>query len=180
MEVCKLPTSPCFLSRLNPLSETNLNPADATPGFCTARGELRRCWRAFCHGGPKAPKSRPEPPEGPGPPGFPEWREVDTAAAMKRFQETAGCQRAVVLGWLRSFSGTGKRNQSVHLYSTHKVRDALQRRQSDGGIVGQVLKQLPMQDGGPWSFQGQSSREPPRGLQHVVVLVQVRIKSWDV
>lgn len=39
--------------------------------------------------------------------------EVDTAAAMQRFQET--------------------------------VREALQQRQNDSGLVGQVLKQLPMQ-----------------------------------
>ena len=39
--------------------------------------------------------------------------EVDTTAAMQRFQET--------------------------------VREALQQRQNDSGLVGQVLKQLPMQ-----------------------------------
>eukprot|EP00439_Symbiodinium_sp_Y106_P018491 s423_g2.t1 len=61
--------------------------------------------------------------------------EVDTAAAMKRFQET--------------------------------VRDALQRRQNDGGIVGQVLKQLPMQD-----FVDLFDTLPP-GSDEIVALTEV-------
>ncbi|CAE7895281.1 ARSA1, partial [Symbiodinium microadriaticum] len=61
--------------------------------------------------------------------------EVDTAAAMKRFQET--------------------------------VRDALQQRQSDGGIVGQVLKQLPMQD-----FVDLFDTLPP-GSDEIVALTEV-------
>jgi len=61
--------------------------------------------------------------------------EVDTAAAMKRFQET--------------------------------VRDALQQRQSDGGIVGQVLNQLPMQD-----FVDLFDTLPP-GSDEIVALTEV-------
>ncbi|CAJ1359123.1 unnamed protein product [Effrenium voratum] len=61
--------------------------------------------------------------------------EVDTAAAMQRFQDT--------------------------------VRDALQQRQGDGGIVGQVLKQLPMQD-----FIDLFNTLPP-GSDEIVALTEV-------
>eukprot|EP00929_Paragymnodinium_shiwhaense_P113419 TRINITY_DN81714_c0_g1_i1.p1 TRINITY_DN81714_c0_g1~~TRINITY_DN81714_c0_g1_i1.p1 ORF type:complete len:750 (-),score=146.20 TRINITY_DN81714_c0_g1_i1:378-2627(-) len=61
--------------------------------------------------------------------------EVDTAAAMTRFQETA--------------------------------REALQQRQSQGGIVGQVLDQLPMGD-----FIGLFDTLPP-GSDEIVALVDV-------
>lgn len=61
--------------------------------------------------------------------------EVDTAAAMQRFQET--------------------------------VREALQQRENDGGLVGQVLKQLPMQD-----FIDLFDTLPP-GSDEIVALTEV-------
>lgn len=61
--------------------------------------------------------------------------EVDTAAAMKRFQAT--------------------------------VREALQRGEQDGGIVGQVLQQLPMDD-----FVNLFDTLPP-GSDEIVALVEV-------
>lgn len=61
--------------------------------------------------------------------------EVDTAAAMERFQQT--------------------------------VRDALRRREGDGGLVGQVLKQLPMED-----FIDLFDTLPP-GSDEIVALTEV-------